>query len=89
MEKSPRALLAALWALAAGHLLAMLLMILAFSHPEAAASKCVACGSKAIRHAAATSGAKPVARLDPWKEVLHPCRGNWQWADSLTGRGSG
>jgi hypothetical protein len=31
MEKSPRALLAALWALAAGHLLAMLLMILPFS----------------------------------------------------------
>ena len=31
MEKSPRALVAALWALAAGHLLAMLLMILPFS----------------------------------------------------------
>jgi hypothetical protein len=31
MEKSPRALLSALWALAAGHLLAMLLMILPFS----------------------------------------------------------
>jgi len=31
MAKSPRALVAALWALAAGHLLAMLLMILPFS----------------------------------------------------------
>jgi hypothetical protein len=31
MEKSPRALVAALWALAAGHLLAMFLMILPFS----------------------------------------------------------
>jgi hypothetical protein len=31
MEKSPPALLSALWALAAGHLLAMLLMILPFS----------------------------------------------------------
>ena len=31
MEKSPGALVAALWALAAGHLLAMLLMILPFS----------------------------------------------------------
>jgi hypothetical protein len=31
MEKSPRALVAALWALAAGHLLAMLLMIFPFS----------------------------------------------------------
>jgi hypothetical protein len=31
MEKSPRALVAALWALAGGHLLAMLLMILPFS----------------------------------------------------------
>jgi hypothetical protein len=31
MEKSPRALVAALWALAAGHLVAMLLMILPFS----------------------------------------------------------
>jgi hypothetical protein len=31
MEKSPRAVLAALWALAAGHLLAMLLLILPFS----------------------------------------------------------
>ena len=31
MEKSPRALVAALWALAAGHLLAMLVMILPFS----------------------------------------------------------
>jgi hypothetical protein len=31
MEKSPRALLSALWALAAGHLLAMLLIILPFS----------------------------------------------------------
>ena len=31
MEKSPRALVAALWALTAGHLLAMLLMILPFS----------------------------------------------------------
>ena len=31
MEKSPRAIVAALWALAVGHLLAMLLMILPFS----------------------------------------------------------
>ena len=31
MEKSPRALMSALWALAAGHLIAMLLMILPFS----------------------------------------------------------
>ncbi len=31
MEKSPRALMSALWALAAGHLMAMLLMILPFS----------------------------------------------------------
>jgi hypothetical protein len=31
LERSPRALVAALWALAAGHLLAMLLMILPFS----------------------------------------------------------
>ena len=31
MEKSPRALVAALWALAAGHLLAMLVMIVPFS----------------------------------------------------------
>ena len=31
MEKSPRAIVASLWALAAGHLLAMLLMILPFS----------------------------------------------------------
>jgi hypothetical protein len=31
MERSPRALVAALWALAAGHLLAMFLMILPFS----------------------------------------------------------
>jgi hypothetical protein len=31
MEKGPRALVAALWALAAGHLLTMLVMILPFS----------------------------------------------------------